>query len=254
MSQLNFDEQFALQVEPETKAAACLQKKPTVSKPRAIVTDHYNEFIKEFNSIAPYHNRFEVFRDFIHVAAIALENRILKLPELEKEYFKIIGRYEKKDVEKFCCLLSHVSLGLQRELCDFLGKIFMSLNLGNSNMGQFFTPFEVSEMMAKMIIRNPQPKIEQSGYISVSDPAVGSGGMVIASAKALLEYGFDPSKHMLAICTDIDWVAARMCYVQLSLLGIPAIVNVGNSLTLTVSRIMYTADYYLQYQRLATSQ
>ncbi|HEF8783819.1 TPA: hypothetical protein QH450_000699 [Providencia alcalifaciens] len=37
---------------------------------------------------------------------------------------------------------------------------------------------------------------------------------------------------MIAVCTDIDEVAARMCYLQLALLGVPAIVNIGNSLTL----------------------
>ncbi len=32
-----------------------------------------------------------------------------------------------------------------------------------------------------------------------------------------------------------------MCYVQLALLGIPAIVNIGNSLTLDVLQTLYTS-------------
>ncbi|WP_426575611.1 N-6 DNA methylase (plasmid) [Xenorhabdus stockiae] len=252
MSQLNFDEVFAPKVESEK--AVCPQKKTTVSKSKATLIDHHKEFIKEFKMLAPYHHRFEVFNDLIHVAAIALENRILKSPELEKEYSNIIGRYEEKDVEKFSELLAHVMLGLHRDMNDFLGKVFMSLDLGDKGMGQFFTPFHMSEVIAKLTIGNPVPQIEQHGYITVSEPTVGAGGMVIAIAKILLEHGYNPSKHMLAVCTDIDITAARMCYVQLSLLGIPAIVSVGNSLTLTVSKVMNTADYCLQYKRFANFQ
>ncbi|MGP0897066.1 SAM-dependent DNA methyltransferase, partial [Serratia sp. CY83726] len=43
---------------------------------------------------------------------------------------------------------------------------------------------------------------------------------------------------------DIDPVAARMCYIQLSLLGIPARVVIGNSLTLKYQREMYTPFWY----------
>ncbi|WP_340621905.1 N-6 DNA methylase [Xenorhabdus siamensis] len=251
MSQLHFDELFAPEVGPETKTVIRTQKKPVISKLKATLTDHHKAFINEFRTLAPYHSRFEVFNDFTHIAVIALENHFLKSPELEEEYFNIIGRYEKKDVEQFSHLLAHVVLGLEREMCDFLGKIFMSLELGDSRMGQFFTPFHVSELMAKLIIGNPEPQIKQHGYITVSEPTAGAGGMVIATAKILLEQGYNPSQHMLAVCTDIDITAARMCYVQLSLLGIPAIVNVGNSLILTVSRVMKTPIYYLHHQRFA---
>ena len=68
----------------------------------------------------------------------------------------------------------------------------------------------------------------------------GAGGMVIACANVLINQGYNPQKHMIAVCTDIDEVAARMCYLQLALLGVPAIVNIGNSLTLEVRQTLYT--------------
>ena len=55
----------------------------------------------------------------------------------------------------------------------------------------------------------------------------------------MLQQSFNPKMRMIAVCTDIDEVAARMCYVQLALLGIPAIVNIGNSLTLDVRQTLY---------------
>ena len=66
------------------------------------------------------------------------------------------------------------------------------------------------------------------------------GGMVIACANSVLQQGYNPQMQIIAVCTDIDEVAARMCYVQLALLGIPAIVNIGNSLTLDVRQTLYT--------------
>ncbi|MFP4817604.1 hypothetical protein [Providencia hangzhouensis] len=58
--------------------------------------------------------------------------------------------------------------------------------------------------------------------------------MVIARANSVLQQGFNPQTQMIAVCTDIDEVAAQMRYSQSALLGIPAIVNIGNSLTLDV--------------------
>lgn len=57
---------------------------------------------------------------------------------------------------------------------------------------------------------------------------------------SILNQGYNPQTQMIAVCTDIDEVAARVRYVQLTLLGIPAIVNIGNSLTLDVCQTLHT--------------
>ncbi|SSK55792.1 Uncharacterised protein [Klebsiella pneumoniae] len=38
-------------------------------------------------------------------------------------------------------LLAHVVNGLQNGFCDFLGNVFMQLELGDKYRGQFFTPY-----------------------------------------------------------------------------------------------------------------
>ena len=81
--------------------------------------------------------------------------------------------------------------------------------------------------------------------MTISDPACGSAGMIIAYAENLLEAGFNPSKKMYAHCIDIDPIAADMSFIQLSLLGIPAQVVTGNSLTLEFSRVRFTPVYYI---------
>lgn len=81
-------------------------------------------------------------------------------------------------------------------------------------------------------------------YITLDEPTCGAGGMVIAAAKVLLDRGYNPQTQLLVQCTDLDPVAARMCYVQLSLLGIPACVRVGNSLSQRITHEMYTPFWY----------
>ena len=58
----------------------------------------------------------------------------------------------------------------QNQEQDFLGKMFMRLDLGNRSAGQFFTPYHVCELMAEVVATNALEKIEQYGYISINDP------------------------------------------------------------------------------------
>jgi type I restriction-modification system DNA methylase subunit len=74
--------------------------------------------------------------------------------------------------------------------------------------------------------------IRREGFVTVSDPASGAAGMIVAYAEYLLEAGYNPSEHMFGSCIDIDPVAADMAFIQLSLLGIPAEVVTGNTLTM----------------------
>lgn len=50
---------------------------------------------------------------------------------------------------------------------------------------------------------------------------------------------------MFGSCIDIDSVAADMAFIQLSLLGIPAEVVTGNTLTMKLNRVRYTPVYYI---------
>lgn len=115
---------------------------------------------------------------------------------------------------------------------DFLGNLYMNLNLGSHWHGQFFTPYNVCELMAKMQIGDGcRAEIESKGYLSVCDPCVGAGAMLIAAATAFRECKVNYHTSVLFIGQDIDPVVAKMAYIQLSLLGCPGYITVGNSLT-----------------------
>ncbi|ECT1022593.1 hypothetical protein DPO11_21600 [Salmonella enterica] len=214
---------------------------------RGKTNPHIQEFVSLFNSIAPHENRWQVFSDFAHMAAAALYNAVHRDPTVEADYLRRVKRYSKEDAVRMSGLLAAVTDGLEFSPTDFLGQLLMTLELGNQYLGQYFTPYSVSCMMARMNMADRLPELEDGSreYISVCDPACGAGGMIVATAEAMLEAGYNPQKQMLAYCTDIDPLAAMLCYIQLTLMHIPAVVCVGNSLTMEITREMATPAYRL---------
>ncbi|EAA0898694.1 DUF1738 domain-containing protein [Salmonella enterica] len=214
---------------------------------RGKTNPHIREFVSLFNSISPQENRWQVFSDFAHMAAAALYNAVHRDPTVEADYLRRVKRYSKEDAVRMSGLLAAVTDGLEFSPADFLGQLMMTLELGNQYLGQYFTPYSVSYVMARMNMADRLPELEDGSreYITVCDPACGAGGMIVATAEAMLEAGYNPQKQMLAYCTDIDPLAAMLCYIQLTLMHIPAVVSVGNSLTMEIAREMATPAYRL---------
>ncbi|EEJ1463980.1 DUF1738 domain-containing protein, partial [Salmonella enterica subsp. enterica] len=208
---------------------------------------HVQQFVSLFNQTAPCENRWQVFSDFVHMAACSLYNAVHRDEAFEADYMQRVARYSAEDAHNMSRLLAEVIQGLEFCPTDFLGQIFMNLELGNARHGQFFTPYSVSYTMARMTLSDGLSVLTsgERDFITVSDPACGAGGMIVAMAEAMLEAGFNPQKQMVAYCVDIDPVAAMMCYIQLSLMGIPAIVATGNSLTVDIKREMATPMFVL---------
>lgn len=209
---------------------------------------HRATFLRQFRETAPHENRWTVFSDLMHLSAAALHNRLAFSQAIEDDYLRRIGRYNRADRFRFQALFQTLVDGMEHSASDFLGSVFMELELGNPDNGQYFTPFSVSHMMARMLLADRQAELDsgEREYISVCDPACGAGGMIVAMACAMLEAGYNPQRQMVAFCTDIDPVAAMMTYIQLSLCGIPAVVTVGNSLTMELSQQWRTPFWVMQ--------
>ena len=100
----------------------------------------------------------------------------------------------------------------------------------SGHTGQFFTPYNVSKLVAQMTIMEAGALIQEKGFLTVEEPASGSGGMMLAVADVLQEQGFDPTLHMLVSATDISPLCYHMTFLQLTLRGIPAYVTHGDTL------------------------
>ncbi|EGY0660539.1 DUF1738 domain-containing protein [Salmonella enterica] len=208
---------------------------------------HIQRFVSIFNGIAPHESRWQVFSDFVHMAACSLYNALHRDEAFEADYMQRVARYSAEDANNMARLLSEVVLGLEFCPTDFLGRIYMISGLGNFHNAQYFTPYSVSYAMARMTLSHRISELTsgERDFITVSDPASGGGCMIVALAEAMLEAGLNPQKQMVAYCVDIDPVAAMMCYIQLSLMGIPAIVATGNSLSVEIKREMATPMFVL---------
>ena len=69
--------------------------------------------------------------------------------------------------------------------------------------------------------------------------------MVIAMAEAMGKAGINYQQHLHVVAQDVDTRAVHMCFLQLSLLHIPAIVVLGNTLSLEVREQWFTPAHIM---------
>lgn len=77
-------------------------------------------------------------------------------------------------------------------------------------------------------------------FVRAIEPACGSGANLIALANVLKEKGINYQRNVYFVGQDIDPLVAKMCYIQMSLLGMPGIVIVGDTLSSPMK-----GDYWL---------
>ncbi|MDC9591679.1 SAM-dependent DNA methyltransferase, partial [Xenorhabdus sp. XENO-10] len=189
--------------------------------------DYQHEFISLFKQTARYHNRHQVFRDFCNCTMAAIHNKYCFSEELEQFYLKTIKKYEREDVGRIVKLFSYTVLALAEEPCDFLGSVFMRLELGDKDLQQFFTPWGVARMMAEIQLHDAAGLLQTQPFVTFFEPACGAGCMTLAAAEVLRGQGYDPMCSLWVSAIDIDPLAAVMAYIQLSLTCIPAAVTIG---------------------------
>lgn len=235
----------------EKKEEMPKKKKPAEKKCKKILSPE-KAFLDAFGRLSNRHRAWDVWRDFVTMFACSVSNPLDKEHRGKREalYLELIKKYNKQEQELFPELAAQTVLALEKNPeQDFLGSIFMSLNLGNESNGQFFTPYHVCELMAEVTMGNTVQKVEQDGYISINDPCCGAGATLIAAIhaarKRLEKANLNYQNHVFIVAQDIDSTVALMCYIQLSLLGVAGIVKIGNSLTEPIAGSDSTENYWL---------
>lgn len=207
--------------------------------------DHKKEFCKVVGQLAGKYGRHEVFTDFCEAAALSLRQTFERSEKNERAYLDLINRYEPGEQPRFAELLALTVEALTEQPRDFLGECFHELELYNQYKGQYFTPFDISRMMARISLAGVEEQIQRRGYIELNEPTCGSGGMVIAAAEEFKARGLNPLNTLFAVAQDIDRKCCNMAYIQLSLLAIPAAVIWGNTLLVECREQWLTAGYFL---------
>lgn len=216
-----------------------LSPKPKMKNLPTFKPDRYEkEFMNIFRQLVSEKNRpWDIWKDFIVMSACSISNSVDKsqFDEREKRYLDIIRHYSKSKQELFPRLFANLVMSLEMNPeQDFLGKMYMSLNLGYDELKQIFTPYDMCRLMAKITITDVTEKVRKDGYITINDPCCGAGANLIAAIhearKQLEKENYNYQNHLLVSGQDIEEVPALMCYIQLSLLGIAGYFKVGNSL------------------------
>lgn len=187
------------------------------------------ERIKKFDQ-----SRFvsDTWSSIINLLAYNLATIFGNPDNLREEYEKEISKYpDKKEITSL--LLDIYKLIKDNPYKDVLGEMYMEIDLGNKYRGQFFTPYEVARLMTAMTFNKEGilKAIEERGMCSFLDPTCGSGVMLLANAERLSEEHIDYSKYGFFVGQDVDKLAALMCFIQLSLNEMPAIVCIGDTLS-----------------------
>lgn len=193
----------------------------------------YKEKIAEIIiSMVGKYSAYNIFRDWVEMIAIAIQNASCffkneAYQKREKQYIAIAQKYTEKEIELLGEAFAYLQLALEDNMEDALGDIFMKSGCGSKVLGQFFTPYHVSEFCGRLAI---DPDYDGSYPLTMTEPSCGGGGMIIGTAATLKSKGINYQKVMRVVAQDLDWLGVYMTYVQLSLLGIDAIVVQGDTL------------------------
>lgn len=204
-------------------------------KPKEIAVNHEKDFLHTFQEMCYSRSSWQVWADLITAMACSIANAVDRRKDAwearEKEYEACIKRLG--GVERPAKCFADVTMALEENPNqDFLGRLYMQLELENHWKGQFFTPYNICALMSKITIGEEHTEqIKQNGYMAVNDCACGAGATLIAAANTFNEQGFNYQREVLFVAQDVDRVVGMMCYIQLSLLGCAGYVVIANTLT-----------------------
>lgn len=191
------------------------------------------EFLRIFRQMSQRLSSWNLWCDLMTIFACSLSNpldtNIERRNRRDKEHtdaVERVGEYEPV-IRMMECLIDAFEMDPNQ---DFLGTIYQELNLSNKWNGQFFTPYSVCGLMAQLHRDSIIHTAQEKGFASVCDNACGAGALLIAAANAVKEAGHNYQQDVLFVGQDIDPVAVKMCYIQLSLLGCSGYICCADSL------------------------
>lgn len=196
--------------------------------------EYEKEFVGIVDKLSYTRQKWEVWSDLMAVMACALSNAADRRPghydKREQEYLDRIKHFSDPNLAAQAMAII-VEAMEQNPDQDFLGSLYMRLELGSHWHGQFFTPYSLCRLMAEVIMDDPKEEIDRRGWISICDPCIGGGAMMVAAVTRFRNAGVNYHDHVMFVGQDVDRVAGMMAYIQLSLLGCPGYIVVANTLT-----------------------
>lgn len=154
----------------------------------------YNDFKKNFEQLSYRHSYAETFSHFLDFALWMLDvnKSFTDAAYLEDIYKPEEGRIMAEMFLNWRDACDNDGEGFK----DVLGDLFMEF-VSHGRNGQFFTPPDVCQMITELAMAE-QPEQRET----VTDPACGSGRMILAAAKR--------NRHLRCYGADSDLVCCKM--------------------------------------------
>lgn len=217
------------------------------------MADMKKVILKALNHFEYIRDKKQVFMDAVEFNALMLSAKTddYRLDERLARAQEIYANYKinEQDFKNFKAISDGIYFMLSdmtNHFEDYLGTIYMEIEAGNKNSGQYFTPYNISKFMA-MITLGEKPTGEK--VFTLNEPCCGSGGMVIATADVWTEQGFNYTNNALVIANDIDRNCVLMSYLQISFTGMPAVIKHQDTLTQKTWDRFITPAFLLQYPK-----
>ena len=202
----------------------------------------HHEFGKLLRDADNSHGLWDNFNTFIECGFCSLSQAVRKLQtgsvseDVEKQYMREVSRV--KHADKLAEALSVMVLALEKYgAYDFLGTVASELELLNSNMGQFFTPAPVADLLASMNFAGIKP--DPRNRLRLCEPACGGGATILPAARQLHNAGFTASDYWVD-AIDLDPRMYKICYMQMTLCGVAGRVYNDNTLSMEMHDSMPT--------------
>ena len=187
--------------------------------------------IEDIKKLSGKYNPHIIFSDWVRMYAISIQNSCTLSNKLwekrEEEYINTMKRYTTEEMKIMVEMNGLLVIAFKEKISDYLGEIYMKSGAGSKQTGQFFTPFHLSVLTASVALKN----VTKEQKIPMNEPSTGGGGMILAAAKVLQEKGINYQRCLDVTAQDLDWNGVYMTYVQLSLIGVKAIVIQGDTLS-----------------------
>lgn len=188
-----------------------------------------------FDELSFRYGKYKTWEDLIYMWSDMVSVMCDKNQSEERylEYTKILQYYsdEEKDIIKKMLEVFGQAYEINPEQ-DFLGEFYMLNRINDHSKGQFFSPYHIAEFMSLVTVNgDEQEMIRKNGYVSCVDTTCGSGVMLLASANSLAKKGVDKQNEILLVGQDLDELTAKMCFIQMAINGLAAIIKIGDALT-----------------------
>ncbi len=192
---------------------------------------------KKLSKLYSSKDRYQVLKDFFKVVAIAINNGSTLIHDeawktREDDYINTMKTYEPEEQKIIVECFSDLVMIMDQDVSngkfqDWLGDLYMKSCTQSKEKAQHFTPYNVGKLMAEL---NLDGKDLTKDIITFNDPCVGGGCLPIAFCDKLKSSGINYQQRALITCNDNDERCFYMTYIQLSLIGACARVELKDTL------------------------